>query len=833
MFRTLSCLSGPFRISRTGSLGSFKKSVPLGLTSAMAAQLLEDLMTCSICLSRYRDPVTLPCGHSFCRDCIQDSWRCWEKTCPECRQPFPEDAKLSRNVTLSTLLQTLPCELPPPPAATPLPELGAGHSASCPRHGRPLEFFCRTHGLCVCSACTVYECRHHERALLDVERRLREDQLRARVAVTRQQVTQAETQLQELQQQSSQIESSACTLTSVVSRRFSSLLQALEKLQASTLRDIEVAKKQALGQALSEIQRLTGHLEVLSQYDHSVQDLLGQVDDCIFFQELQQLSEPVESLRPLTIPQWDEEQQLHSMTEVLGPLCELLLEEKPPGAADKASLPVEALGPPPPVPSTVCPLRKKLWQNYRNLTFDPDTANQYLYLSHEDQQVTHHFQAQGPARPGSFELWQVQCTQSFETGRHYWEAEQPKVLSAVEDRMDELGASIAQSRRTVALIKSAALAERERVSQMFAEATATLQSFQTEVLGFIEEGEATMLGRSQGDLRRQEEQRSRLSRARHNLSQVPEADSVSFLQELLVLRLALEEGCGPGPGPPRELGFTKSSQVVRALRDILVSTCASQWEQLRGLNSEEDELQKHGSEADVESQDPDSTNLLESEAPRDYFLKFAYIVDLDSDTADKFLQLFGTKGVKRVLCPINYPESPTRFTHCEQVLGEGALDRGTYYWEVEIIEGWVSVGVMAEGFSPQEPYDRGRLGRNAHSCCLQWNGRGFSVWFCGLEAPLPHAFSPTVGVCLEYADHALAFYAVRDGKLSLLRRLKASRPRRSGALASPTDPFQSRLDSYFSGLFSHRLKPAFFLESVDAHLQIGPLKKSCISVLKR
>lgn len=80
------------------------------------------------------------------------------------------------------------------------------------------------------------------------------------------------------------------------------------------------------------------------------------------------------------------------------------------------------------------------------------------------------------------------------------------------------------------LLQSAAVAERERVSQMFAEATATLQSFQTEVLGFIEEGEATMLGRSQGDLRRQEEQRSRLSQARHNLSQVPEADSVSFLQ---------------------------------------------------------------------------------------------------------------------------------------------------------------------------------------------------------------------------------------------------------------------------------------------------------------
>lgn len=141
----------------------------------MAAQLLEeDLVTCSICLGPYRDPVTLPCGHSFCGNCIQDSWRCCEKTCPECRQPFPEGAKLCRNVTLSTLMQVLPGVLPTPPAAIPRPDAATGHSSRCPRHGRPLEFFCRTEGLCVCSACTVHDCSHHERALLDVERRVRE-----------------------------------------------------------------------------------------------------------------------------------------------------------------------------------------------------------------------------------------------------------------------------------------------------------------------------------------------------------------------------------------------------------------------------------------------------------------------------------------------------------------------------------------------------------------------------------------------------------------------------------------------------------------------------------
>lgn len=93
-----------------------------------------------------------------------------------------------------------------------------------------------------------------------------------------------------------------------------------------------------------------------------------------------------------------------------------------------------------------------------------------------------------------------------------------------------LGCSLSSLLAPHCPVQSAAVAERERVSRLFAEAAAVLQGFQTQVLGFIDEGEATMLGRSQGDLRRQEEQRSRLSRARHNLSQVPEADSVSFLQ---------------------------------------------------------------------------------------------------------------------------------------------------------------------------------------------------------------------------------------------------------------------------------------------------------------
>jgi tripartite motif-containing protein 65 len=194
--------------------------------------------------------------------------------------------------------------------------------------------------------------------------------------------------------------------------------------QALALRGIEAAKMQALAQVRDGEQLLQGHLEALSQYGNRVQELLEQGNDQTFLQESQQLIEPPEPLWPQTPLQWNEDKQLGDLNESLSPLCVLLLEEESPSSvpvktADSA--PQEALNPLALVPSVVCPLRKKLWHNYRNLTFDLDSANCHFYLSHQDQQVKHHREPQRPARPGSFELWQVQCTQSFQAGRHYWE----------------------------------------------------------------------------------------------------------------------------------------------------------------------------------------------------------------------------------------------------------------------------------------------------------------------------------------------------------------------------------------------------------------------------
>ncbi|XP_011358321.1 E3 ubiquitin-protein ligase RNF135 isoform X2 [Pteropus vampyrus] len=66
--------------------------------------LAEDDLGCIICHGLLAWPVTLPCGHSFCRDCLKGLWgarRHW--SCPTCREGAAQQLDLRKN----TLLQDL------------------------------------------------------------------------------------------------------------------------------------------------------------------------------------------------------------------------------------------------------------------------------------------------------------------------------------------------------------------------------------------------------------------------------------------------------------------------------------------------------------------------------------------------------------------------------------------------------------------------------------------------------------------------------------------------------------------------------------------------------
>ncbi|XP_034454585.1 E3 ubiquitin/ISG15 ligase TRIM25-like [Hippoglossus hippoglossus] len=67
---------------------------------------LEDELTCSICLSPFECPVTIPCGHNFCQGCLLTTWT-EPYRCPQCRTLFHTKPELKKNTVLSTVVETL------------------------------------------------------------------------------------------------------------------------------------------------------------------------------------------------------------------------------------------------------------------------------------------------------------------------------------------------------------------------------------------------------------------------------------------------------------------------------------------------------------------------------------------------------------------------------------------------------------------------------------------------------------------------------------------------------------------------------------------------------
>ncbi|TDH16595.1 hypothetical protein EPR50_G00021650 [Perca flavescens] len=74
------------------------------------AFLSEDQFTCSICLDVFNNPVSTPCGHSFCQACISSYWDGGGKgtfvyECPLCKESFGKRPELQINRTLKEITE--------------------------------------------------------------------------------------------------------------------------------------------------------------------------------------------------------------------------------------------------------------------------------------------------------------------------------------------------------------------------------------------------------------------------------------------------------------------------------------------------------------------------------------------------------------------------------------------------------------------------------------------------------------------------------------------------------------------------------------------------------
>ncbi len=169
-----SCSAPPPPVRLCGHVTHFlhKQSLP-GLHSAtglngknpfkmaQAGVFLEhDQFNCSICLDVLKDPVTIPCGHSYCKGCIKGYWDQDDYLgiygCPQCRQSFAPRPMLGRNTMLADVVEKLKKT-----------ELHAGPTASDPTQAEPGDVECdvcsgtKNKAFKSCLVCLASYCETH------------------------------------------------------------------------------------------------------------------------------------------------------------------------------------------------------------------------------------------------------------------------------------------------------------------------------------------------------------------------------------------------------------------------------------------------------------------------------------------------------------------------------------------------------------------------------------------------------------------------------------------------------------------------------------------------
>ncbi|KAG9267471.1 tripartite motif-containing protein 65, partial [Astyanax mexicanus] len=326
-------------------------------------------LSCAICLDRFKYPTTIPCGHTFCMDCISKYWDQREKAgpqsaefnCPVCNEKFPSRPTLKRNVSLSMLTEATANSAVLKDDGASCRGDSAGSEQLCGRHQKPLVMFCRNDGMCVCCACAVNECKNHDKVLVEEERKNREVRcLFVFVPADKGSSSSLFLRSQVSLQQTSQW----------VNAKFSQLLKVLVEKQELTQRFVDQQQETALCQAEAQ----------LGELQEKAQQLLEQ-------------EEQISSLCTLSDYQLIQVHTANRNTYIIY-LYDFFL-----------------------------------FTDHCSLTFDPRTANAHLLLSQSNRRAEHLPSGPRPvpAHEARFDhTWQVLCFENFTHGRHYWELEVSK-----------------------------------------------------------------------------------------------------------------------------------------------------------------------------------------------------------------------------------------------------------------------------------------------------------------------------------------------------------------------------------------------------------------------
>ncbi|XP_062300183.1 E3 ubiquitin-protein ligase TRIM21-like [Scomber scombrus] len=424
--------------------------------SSASSLLSEDQFLCSICLDVFTHPVTIPCGHNFCKNCITEHWNTNVKNdCPLCKKVFNTRPELHINTFISqmaaqfrqfvqkktsscseqqqatrgeilcdfcteTKLKALKscvvcltsyCETHLEPhqripglkrhkLIDPVKNL---ENRMCKKHDRPLELFCKTDQMCVCLFCTETDHKGHRIVPLIEEYEEKKAGLEKQEGEVQQMLQERQLKIEQLKQSVKLSKEDANRETAASVQVFNDLIKSVEKSLAQLIEMIEENQKRTEKQAEGLIKKLEGEISVLMKRSAEVKQLSHTEDHLQFLQSFPSLT-PV----PCTIYRIDT--SIHSSFKETVRRAVNQLEETLTKRIKNMCAAVEL---------------KKIQQFAVDVTLDPDTAHPNLILSDDRKQVSHGDVKQNlPDKPERFfPSTVVLGKQSFSSGKFYYEVQ--------------------------------------------------------------------------------------------------------------------------------------------------------------------------------------------------------------------------------------------------------------------------------------------------------------------------------------------------------------------------------------------------------------------------
>ncbi|XP_063147378.1 nuclear factor 7, ovary-like [Candoia aspera] len=250
----------------------------------------EDLL-CPICLSIFRDPHMLECGHSFCAPCLESCIPKGQRRglCPECRRPFA-----LRRMTINRAL----CSLAEKARLLKLDEgaqlSGTGGWYFCEEHEEPLKLFCSQDEEPVCVICRDLP-QHRGHDFLPIKNAVQayQDQLKASLEPLEQGLRRLKRS--RCHQQENIIELKTCSesLSDHVSGEFRKMHQLLSDRELGIKQALENRREKNLAQMETKLKELDWKMASCSETLCRVQAGLECKDHISFLKEAKELLEKV------------------------------------------------------------------------------------------------------------------------------------------------------------------------------------------------------------------------------------------------------------------------------------------------------------------------------------------------------------------------------------------------------------------------------------------------------------------------------------------------------------------------------------------------------------